>query len=327
MAIGKQSDFTIYQEEFYGGQYEALTSLVDVFNGASAGAIQMTAQDMKGDYGKESFLKEISSLVTRRDLTSVSSASDLPMTMDEYISVKVNRKIGPVAQTMNAWRKLGASPAEMSFQLGRMIGEAKAKDMIYTSIKAANAAISGQAGANVDKSAASPTTLTHTYLVNAMALRGDKANDIVAWVGHSKAYFDLVGQTLTDKITNVADTVIYGGGPGTLGKPFIVIDSADLVDLASTPDDYFVLGLTSGAVRCIESEEQELVSEVVTGLEQLAVRVQGEYAFNLAVKGFKWDVSNGGANPTDANLATSSNWDVAGTSDVKRLAGVRLKVK
>jgi len=327
MAIGKQSDFTIYQEEFYGGQYEALTSLVDVFNGASAGAIQMTATDMKGDYGKESFLKEISSLVTRRDLTSVNTASDLAMTMDEYISVKVNRKIGPVAQTMNSWRKLGASPAEMSFQLGRMIGEAKAKDMIYTSIKAANAAISGQAGANVDKSGGTPTTLTHTYLVNAMALRGDKANDIVAWIGHSKSYFDLVGQTLSDKVTNVADTVIYGGGPGTLGKPFIVIDSADLIDTAGTPDDYFVLGLTAGAVRCIESEEQELVSEVVTGLEQLAVRVQGEYAFNLAVKGFKWDVANGGANPTDGNLGTSSNWDVAGTSDVKRLAGVRLQVK
>jgi hypothetical protein len=32
------------------------------------------------------------------------------------------------------------------------------------------------------------------------------------------------------------------------------------------------------------------------------------------VKGFKWDVSNGGANPADAALATGSNWDVASTS-------------
>jgi hypothetical protein len=42
------------------------------------------------------------------------------------------------------------------------------------------------------------------------------------------------------------------------------------------------------------------------------------------VKGYRWDVTNGGANPDDSSLGTGSNWDRAATSD-KDLAGVVLK--
>lgn len=325
MAIGKDSDFVIFQDEFYGGQYEAMTQNANAFNGASNNGMIMQTRDIRGNYGKESFLKELTSLVTRRDLTSVSAATDIAMTMDEFINVKINRKIGPVAQTLGAWRKISADSREMSFQLGRMIGEQKAKDMVSTAIGAVEAALQGQATATVDKTAASVTTLCHAHLVAAMNLRGDKANEIVCWVMHSKPFFDLVGAAISDNVTNVADAVIYGGGPGTLGKPVVVTDAAQLLQ-AGSPNSYPVLGLVQAGVSVIESEQQDIYSEIVTGLEQLALRVQGEYAFNIGVKGFKWDVTNGGTNPTDANVFTTTNWDVAGTSDVKRWAGVRLLV-
>lgn len=44
------------------------------------------------------------------------------------------------------------------------------------------------------------------------------------------------------------------------------------------------------------------------------------------MKGFAWDVANGGANPTDNALATGSNWDMTATS-FKDLAGVSLITK
>ena len=326
MAIGKASDFKIYEPEFYGGMAEGIAQNVQAFNAASAGAIRLVARSLKGHYEKESFMKAISGLVSRRDITSVAAATDLAMTQGEFVSVKVNRKLGPAAQTLDAFRKLGTSPQEMSFVLGRMVGELKLKDYINTAILAVETAIDGQAALKVDKSAASPTTLAHQWLVSAMALMGDQAQQIRAWVMHSKPFFDLVGQGITDKITNVADVIIFGGGPGSLGKPIIVTDAPALWDLnGSAADTYNVLGLVEGAVTVTESEEQEIVSEVVTGLENLVMRVQGEYAFNLSVKGFAWDVANGGANPTDGALGTTSNWDKAATED-KHLAGVRLKV-
>jgi hypothetical protein len=87
-----------------------------------------------------------------------------------------------------------------------------------------------------------------------------------------------------------------------------------------------VLGLTEDACTISESEERNIVSELVTGKENLIMRIQGEYAFNVNVKGCAWDLTNGGTNPSATALATSSNWDQV-VSDVKSLGGIRILVK
>lgn len=326
MAIGKGSDFVIYNDEFYGGMAEAIAQNLAVFNGASAGSVRLVANSLLGDYNKESFLQDVANLITRRDLTSVSGATDLAMTQAEFIGVKIHRKIGPATQTLDAWRKIGKDQREMSFKLGGMIGERKTQDMINTSILSVEAALTGQASQNL---AGIGGTLTHTLLNNTLAKMGDAGNRVVAWVMHSTSWYQLAGQSITDKITNVADVQIKEGTAFSLGRPTIVTDSPALFDLGATSsagDDFnSVLGLVSGAVVCTESEQQELVSEVVTGLEQLSFRIQGEYAFSLNMKGMQWDIGNGGANPTDAALATATNWDKIVT-DAKDLPGVRLTV-
>ena len=324
MAIGKASDFVIYQEESYGGMFEAMDQNTNAFNAASNNSILMIARDLKGDYEKESFLKDISSLITRRDTTSVAAATDLAVTMGELISVKVNRKMGPIAQTLDAWRKVGQDQREMSFKLGQMIGMAKMKDYANTAVLAAEAALEGVATLIYDATGQSTKTLTATHLVNGLAKMGDMASLVGCWVMHSKPYFDLVKQALADKLYEEAGLVVYGASPGTFNRPVVVIDAPALTDAnASATDTYNILGLVPGAVALVESEGEEIVSEVVTGLEQLVFRIQGEYAFNLGVKGFQWDVTNGGANPTDVALGTSTNWDQVATS-VKNCAGIRI---
>jgi hypothetical protein len=79
----------------------------------------------------------------------------------------------------------------------------------------------------------------------------------------------------------------------------------------------------SGAVEVENSEEQDIVVQDVTGLENLVVRFQGEYAYNLGVKGFKYDVTNGGANPNATAVALGTNWDT-NLGSVKDRAGVCL---
>jgi hypothetical protein len=78
-----------------------------------------------------------------------------------------------------------------------------------------------------------------------------------------------------------------------------------------------------GAVAVVqESEEETITSQMFISLEQLVMRIQGEYAFNVGCKGFKWDVTNGGANPTGAAPGTTTNRDKA-MAEHKNLAGVR----
>jgi hypothetical protein len=322
MAIGKASDFVIYQEEFYGGQYEALTQMIDVFNAASNGVIRLVAQDLRGDYDKETFIKSVSGLVSRRDPNSVAAATDLALQMGENIGVKVHRKVGPAAQTLDAFRKVGSDARQLSFEIGRQVGEQKFKDMANTAIAAAEAAIANVAALNSDKSSA---TIDHSALVAALALYGDAAGRIRAWIMHSKPWFDLVAKSITDKVTNVADVAIFGAVVGTLNRPAIVTDAGALLE-AGAPNKYPILGLTEDAVVVTESEQQEIYSELVTGLESLVVRIQGEYAYNLKIKGFAWDVTNGGKNPLDAAIATGTNWDKV-VADDKNAAGVRLLVQ
>ncbi|MDF1565360.1 MAG: major capsid protein [Deltaproteobacteria bacterium] len=321
MAIGKTSDFQIYQEEFFGGMSEVIEQEANAFNAASNNSLILTPTRLKGDYEKESFIKSIAGLVSRRDTTATTDATDIAMTMGEHVSVKVNRKIGPVAQTLDAWRKLGEDPSTMSFQLGKQIGKAVALDYVNTAITAAVAALKGVAALKHDGSLG---TITHTAMNQAMAKRGDAANALACWVMHSKAYFDLIGQQIADKLYEVASATVYAGTVATFGKPVVVTDAPGLWDAnGSATDTYNTLCLVPGAVNVKQSEAQEIVSQLITGKENLVMRIQGEYAFNVGITGFAWDVTNGGANPADAAIGTSTNWDSSASNNKSR-AGVLL---
>jgi len=326
MAIGKLTDFTIYDLEYYTGLTEVLVQNANVFNAASRDSIRIIPQIVRGHYEKTSFMAQISDLITRRDLTSVSSATDTALSQGEHVAVKVNRKIGPVANTKDSFRKLAETPQELSMILGQQAGAAIAVDYVNTAIRSAVAAT--KSNSSLVKNYAT-TTITHKKLLETMALFGDRASRIVAWVMHSKIYFDLVGQAITDKILNIADVAVAEGTTPTLGKPTIISDSEALIsenEPSSDADDtYHVLGLTEDAIQLKESEERDAVLDPVTGLENLVLRWQGEYAFNVGLKGYAYSTTAGN-NPTDATLASSANWSKVVTND-KDCLGVMLNVK
>lgn len=324
MSTGTASGFKIYNEEYYSGMYEQLAQNVNAFNAASQGGIQLVQADKRGDYEKASFVDYISTLISRRDTTSVSTATDIAMTQGNQISVKLNRKIGPVANTLDSWRKMGKDSQEMSYILGKTIAKQKMHNFLESAIRACEAALSGQSGLCYDATGESTKTMTHAYLVEGLNKMGDQAANIICWVMHSKPYFDLVKQSITDKIYEEAGRVVYGGTPGTLGKPVVVTDCDALwVGADSSSTTYQTLGLVSGGIVVTESEGEEIAFERITGLENLVYRLQGEYAFNVGIKGFAWDTTNGGANPTDNNLGLASNWDLE-FAQVKNCAGVRI---
>lgn len=326
MAIGKASDFKVYEEQFFGGVIEALEQNSEAFNAASRNTIRLVPSMHKGNFEQESFFKALSGVITRRDTTSVASATDTALTQGEAVRVKVNRKIGPIANTLDSFRKISMDPREMSFIVGKMAGEHIALDYLNNALNAVEAAIAGVGALNYDASALSlpnRSTVDHTNLVRVMAKMGDASNRISAWVMHSKPYFDLMENTVADKVFEVASVTIYAGSIASFGRPVIVTDSPSLYTSSSAGTVYHTLGLVENAVTVEESEDREVVSDVITGLEQLVMRIQGEFAYNVGVKGFAWDMTNGGANPTDAAVGTSSNWDKV-AADNKSLAGVRL---
>ena len=324
MAIGKASDFVIYEDQLRGGIVETLATASAVFNKAG-NAIRLGTVSRRGNYHQESFISSTASLVTRRDTTSVASVTDLALAMAEIISVKLNRKVGPIGQTLDSFRKIqqSANDQTLSFLIGTQIAKAMEVDMMESACRAAVAAIKNQATNLYDGTAG---TMTASVLNSGNAKMGDASSKIVAYVMHSKPFHDLIGNQITlGNGEQAAGATVYGGLPATLGRPVIVTDCSELM-VDDSPDLYYTLGLTADAVVVENSEEETMYSELVTGLENLVVRLQGEFAYNLGVKGFKWDTQNGGANPTNAYVATGSNWDKVATS-YKDLAGVVIKTR
>lgn len=321
MAIGvSTSNWKIYQEQFWAGFTETIQQNVDAFNAASNGAITLQTQFKRGHFEQESFLQLISGLVSRRDITSVAAATQTPAVLEEFVRVKLNRKIGPVPNTLDAWKKIGQDPATVSFLLGRQMAPAILADYLNSALRAARASITAVAALNYDGTAG---VLSFPSLIAGMSKLGDQGPRIAAWFMHSKAFFDLMSDSVSNyKIDSVGGVSIVTGGVAGLGKPIIFTDSPALLT-AGVPDQYHTLGLVPGAVTVTESEDRQIESQIILQLENMVLVVQGEYAFNVGVRGAQWDITNGGINPTDAALATSTNWDTVVT-DTKNNAGVRI---
>jgi Major capsid protein 13-like len=327
MAIGKASDFKIYNDQFFGGLVEQTQQDTQALGSAG---ITVRTRAIRGEYDYRSFISKISGLVSRRDTAAVTAATDLAVPMGEMVSVKVNRKIGPVAQTLDSWRKAALAFADaqqgddgaqaFSRYLGAMAAKDVAVDMLDTGLIAAWKAIEQQA-TNVHTVAANGT-MTTAALVSGLSKLGDAANRITGFVMHSKVYYDLVQAQIAANTLQVSGGVVATGTPVTLNRPVYVTDSASLL-VAGTPDLYRTLALTNDGIMIENSENQELAFTLVTGLENLVHRMQGEFAYNVGLKGFRWDVANGGANPNSTAIATATNWDKVATSN-KDLLGVSI---
>lgn len=323
MAIGLKSDMKIYDPRMQGGYRERIAQNIEVFNAASRGAIRMTTVSRAGDYNFEAFFKRASGLASRRDLTSTSAATGIKITQGESVSVKLSRKLGPIEMARDAFIKAGLNPGEdgAAFAVGGFAAEAAMSERLSSAIAAGAGALSGQTEiVHAVWDATTPVKLSNEVLVNGTAKRGDRANEIVAWVMHSKPYYDLVGQQVADKVTGIADITMNGGSPASLNKPIIVTDDPGLI-VADAVTKYVTLGLVADAITVEDTESEYIINEIVTGGENLFYRMQGEYAYNLSIMGQAWDVANGGANPSAAAIATATNWDKVVDSH-KSLGGV-----
>lgn len=325
---GTRADFKIYNEYISTGMVETLQQVSDAFNAASRGTILLTAVNRKGDHVYESFFSNTANLITRRDPTSTADATAQKLAQGEMVMTKVNRKIGPVENTLDSFKKIQKGPFNQN-ALDMAIGEQSAKgmqiEMLNTGLQAVRGALAGQAQSFVDKSAVT-TGIATTDLIDGLAAFGDAAAGILMWVMHSAQYYRLVKEQILSNIDGVSNFNIATATPLSLNRPILVTDSPALVTAVGVNGSdpahnvYHALGLTAGAVMLEDSEDTTVFSEYITGKENLIVRIQGEYAYNIGIKGFTYDVT-AGVNPDASTVGTGANWDPA-LQDVKNRAGV-----
>jgi hypothetical protein len=303
---------------------ETIAQQVDLFNAASRNTVVLRTKRNTGDFALRSQFSEISGLIRRRDVYASGAVNAVALAMLQEASVKVAAGTVPVAFNPSQFTWIQESPEVAGVVIGEQVAKGQFGDMLNTAIKALRAGIVN-VGATVNYTVAASGTLTLNALNQGAAKFGDAAEMIRAWVMHSKPLHDLYDAALS----NSAQLFTFGTvqvREDAFGRVFVVTDSPSLYGAVSSPDvtDYYSLGLVENAAVIEDNGDFFSNLDTTNGDENITRTWQGEWTYNLGLKGYTWDTSVGGKSPTDAEIGTGSNWDKTATS-LKNTAGVAVR--
>ncbi|HIE1747235.1 major capsid protein [Pseudomonas aeruginosa] len=311
------SNMKVFNEYLKQTTIETLQQDVEKFNAASAGSIRLTTQGIDGDFLQESFWAGLHSAQRRVDRYAANGAqASTPLSQKQYDSVKIAGGFGPIIWEPAQLSWVQKNPEEALEVISRNLSESIMADQLNTAIAALVAAIGNQPTAVNDVSATAG--ITYVAINNAHALFGDASQRLVAQVMTGAMYHKLMGQNLAN-----AERLFQFSGVQVvdiLGKAVIITDAAALFE-SGTPDKQKVLSLADGAAMVMDGSDLITNIETTNGNQRIETTMQSDYSFGLGLKGYTWDVTNGGKSPTDAELATGSNWDLVANS-IKASAGV-----
>lgn len=309
--------FKVFSQYAYSAALELLNHNIQLFNAAARGGIILRAGNNQGDYSDATLYQRISGLVRRRDAYATGAVAAKELTMLQETSVKVAAGTPPVQIDPHWWTWIMRSPDEAGVVLGKQLAEDMLADMLAVAIKAYVAALTTVGATVVYDGTAGNLTLAK--LNSGSALFGDRAQDIAAWIIHSKPMHDLYGASLanSEQLFTFGSVKIMQDG---FGRPFIITDQPDL-PYVSTGTKYHTLGIVSGAALIEQNPDFLANEEISNGDENIRKTWQAQWTYNVGLKGFAWDKTNGGKSPTNAALATGTNWDRFAT-ETKDLAGI-----
>lgn len=315
------TNMVVFNEYVKEATYETLGQMIEKFNGASNGTIILANQNFEGDFFERSMYTALHASRRRVDryaANSAASATNLSQLKDS--GVKVAGGFGPIVWEPSQLSWIQANEAQAIALISQQLSESILQDQLNTVIACLVAAISNQAAAKNDVSAltAGAGALNYGALNGAHAKYGDRSQSLVAQVMNGAAYHKLIDKNLANapQLFQAQNVTIVD----ILGKPVVVTDAPALY-AAGTPNKFNVLSLTSGAATIMDGSSVETNIERVNGKQRIEASFQADYDFSVMLKGYTWDTANGGKSPTDAELATGSNWDLVVT-DIKNSAGV-----
>ena len=310
-------DMAVFNKYMMPATIETLATMVEKFNAASGGAIRLTTEGFEGDFLQESFWAAIHSAQRRVDrYASNGAVSTTDLSQLKHNSVKVAGGFGPVRFEPSQMTWLQKPTAEGIEVISRNMAEAMMQDMLHTTIAALVAAIEGQ-GATVTYDAGTGD-LDYRAINNSHAKFGDMSGLLVTEIMDGAQYHNLIDKNLANaerlftstgvRVVNILDHVV------------VVTDAPALRETA-TAGDIKVLSLVRDAAVVHDAGDLIVNVETTNGKGRIETTLQADYAYGLGLKGYAWDTTNGGKTPTDAELATGSNWDKVATS-IKHTAGV-----
>jgi len=305
------SNMQVYDTEIYTTTIELLGQKLEAFNGASGGAIVLNTNAWRGNYTKEAFFQSIAGAQRRVDRNAaIAGQAATQLSQGEFVGVKVAGGFGPITFEPAQLTYLQENPESAIMAISEGFSDALLADQLNTAVGAAVAAVENIAALVNDVSASAG--LSQQALNGGHYKFGDMSGMIIADIMHSSGSESLIDKALAngERLFESSNVTVVS----ILGKIMVVSDIPALF-VAGTPNKTKVLSVTAGGV--IVSNSSDIVANMDTtnGQTRIETTWQADYTFGLQLKGYAWDVVNGGSSPLDAELFTGTNWDIAVTSN------------
>lgn len=323
------SDLAVFSEYAYEAATQVVAQQVVLFNEAAQGTFILRAANHSGDFSEVAFWRRLNGLIRRRNAYGDGNIPQINFAMLTENMVKVAAGTPVIDLSPSQFEWINQNPADRGAALGQQLGQDMVRDMFNTGLGALVASHSQVTGIQVDKSDDGDGHLKMRHFNAAQATQGDRWQDIRAWVMHSAAMFPL-----WDDVFNNSERLFTFGNLNVMadpfGRAFIVSDAPGLVipnGGGTGVPEYYTLGVKPGAVAIDQNDDFTDNFDTVNGKENIVRNYQAEWSYNVGVRAYSWDKTNGGKSPTDAALQMSTNWDRTPGYNDRDLACVMLRTK
>lgn len=303
------ANMQVYDTEIYTTTIELLGQKLDAFNAASGGTIVLNTNAWAGNYTKESFFQTIAGAQRRVDRGAANgSQAATNLTQSEFVGVKVAGGFGPVTFEPSQMTYLLQSPEAAILAISEGFSDALLADQLNTAVGAAVAAVENVPALVNDVSASAG--LSQKVLNSGHFKFGDQQGMLAADIMHSSG-----SEALINKALDNGERLFESSNVTVIGILNKIIVSADIPALyvSGVPNKTKVLSVCAGGVIVDNSSDIITNMETSNGKNRIETTWQADYTFGLKLKGYSWDVANGGTSPEDSELFTGSNWDMAVT--------------
>ncbi len=301
------SNMNVYETEIHTTTLELLGQKLEAFNAASGGAIVLNTNAWHGNYTKSSFFQSLAGAQRRVDRTNTNtSQASTALATSEFVGVKVAGGFGPIIFEPSQMTWLMQSPLEAISVIAEGFSDALLADQLNTAVGAAVAAVENIAALVNDVSASAG--LSQQALNRGHFKFGDMNGMIICDIMHSSGNEKLIDKALAngEQLFVSSNVTVVS----LLGKIMVVSDIPSLY-VAGTPNKTKVLSLVAGGIIVDNAGDIITNMDTTNGNRRIETTWQADYTFGLKLKGYAWDIANGGSSPADAALFTGTNWDIA----------------
>lgn len=307
---------TVFQRKLVTAVTQMIPDNLSVFNAASNGALVLGTGEVLKDVVEKMSVGLIANLVTDRNAYAPVGTPATAKVLARMLTNSINSsaKVGPVAITKAMMAKIETNSGAVATEVAAQATQAILLHYLKAGIGAGAAAISANAAANYTQPSrvdgvGGRTFPTLADFPLAASKFGDQAGLIKSWFMDGVTWANFIAYQAipsAEQVFAIGDLQVIGDG---LGRRFVISDAA-----GAAMGNGKLLGLVPGAV-AVTTNGLDMLADEKGGNENIERWWQGEFDFNVAVKGYRVKAAlrteiEGVRSATMADLTTAANWEL-----------------